>query len=70
MSCRQHRKSAAGPDGAHAGVHDRILLNYTRIENARTVRKKTFDFLLFRFIYRRRVNFYFSFFPAETLSNG
>ena len=30
----------------HPGVHDRILLNYTRIDNAYK-RKKTFDFLLF-----------------------
>jgi len=28
-------------------LKDRILLNYTRIENAHKVRKKTFDFLLF-----------------------
>ena len=39
-------RSAAGLGGAHAGVQDRILLNYTRIENAHKVRKKTFDFLL------------------------
>jgi len=30
----------------HAGLQDRILLNYTRIENAHKVCKKTFDFLL------------------------
>jgi len=51
MSCRiptvEHRKSAAGLAGAHPGLKDRILLNYTRIENAHKVRKKTFDFLLF-----------------------
>jgi len=51
MSCRiravEHRKSAAGLAGAHPGLKDRILLNYTRVENAHKVRKKTFDFLLF-----------------------
>jgi len=36
----------AGPAGAHPGLQDRILLNYTRIENAHEVRKKTFNFLL------------------------
>ena len=30
----------------HPGLQDRILLNYTRIENAHRVRKKTFIFLL------------------------
>jgi len=30
----KHRKCAAGLAGAHAGFQDRILLNYTRIENA------------------------------------
>ena len=51
ISCRiravEHRKSAAGLADAHPGLQDRILLNYTRIENADKVRKKTFDFLLF-----------------------
>jgi len=51
MSCRiravEHRKSAAGLAGAHPGLKDRTLLNYTRVENAHKVRKKTFDFLLF-----------------------
>jgi len=51
MSCQiqavQHRKSAAGLAGAHLGLQGRILLNYTRIENARKVRKKTSVFLLF-----------------------
>jgi len=28
------------------GLHDRIVLNYTRIENAHIVRKKTFNFSL------------------------
>jgi len=36
----------AGPAGAHAGLQNRILQNYTRIENAHEVRKKTFNFLL------------------------
>ena len=48
MSCRiraiEHRKCAAGLAGAQPGLQDRILLNYTRIENAHKVRKKTFDF--------------------------
>jgi len=51
MFCRilavEHRKSAAGLASAHPGLKNRILLNYTRIENAHKVRKKTFDFLLF-----------------------
>jgi len=42
MSCRiravEHRKCAAGLAGAHPGLQDRILLNYTRIENAHKVR--------------------------------
>ena len=38
-------KCAAGLAGAHHGLQDRILLNYTRIENAHKVRKKTFVFL-------------------------
>jgi len=42
----EHRKCAAGPAGAHPGLQDRILQNYTRIENAHEVRKKTFNFLL------------------------
>jgi len=51
MSCRiravEHRKSAAGLAGVHPGLKDRILLNYTRIENAHKVRKKNFNFVLF-----------------------
>jgi len=47
MPCRiravEHRKCAAGLPGAHPGLQDRILLNYTRIENADKVRKKTVD---------------------------
>jgi len=35
----EHRKSAAGLAGAHPGFQDRILLNYTRIENAHKARK-------------------------------
>ena len=50
MSCRiravEHRKCVAGPAGAHLGLQDRILLNYTRMENVHEVRKKTFNFLL------------------------
>ena len=50
MSCRiravEHRKCAAGLAGAQPGLQDRILLIYTRIENARKVRKKTFHVLL------------------------
>ena len=70
MSCRiravEHRKSAAGLAGAHPNLQDRVLLNHTRIENAHNVRKKTFEFLLFR----GPTNFLFSLFPAETLSNA
>jgi len=40
------RGCVAGLAGAHPSLQDRILLNYTRIENARKVRKKTFMFLL------------------------
>jgi len=50
MSCRiqavRHRLCAAELAGAHAGLQDRILLNYTRIENADEVRKKTFNLWL------------------------
>jgi len=50
MFCRilaiEHRKCAAGHAGAHPGLQGRILLNYTRIENAHKVRKKTFNFSL------------------------
>ena len=37
----------AGLIGPHPGLQVRFLLNYTRIENAHKVRKKTFSFLLF-----------------------
>ena len=43
----EHRKCGTGLSDAHPGLQDRILLNYTRIENADKVRKKTFDFLLY-----------------------
>jgi len=50
MSCRiravEHRQCADGLAGAHPGLQDRILLNYTRIENAHRVRIKIFNFLL------------------------
>ena len=42
----EHRKCAAGLAGAYTGLQDRILLNYTRIENAHQARKKTFVLLL------------------------
>jgi len=58
MSCRiravEHRKCGAGLPGAHPGLQDRILLNYTRIENADKVRKKTDDFFV---IYRSSAHF-------------
>jgi len=37
-------RCAAGLAGAHPGLQDRILLKYTRIENADKVRKKIFVF--------------------------
>jgi len=44
MSCRiravEHRKCVAGSSGAHPGLQDRILQNYTNIENAHEVGKK------------------------------
>jgi len=50
MSCRiravEHRASAGGLAGAHPGLKNRFLINYTRIENAHIVRKKTFDFFV------------------------
>ena len=47
-SCRSRlRYSGSGPtSGAHSGLQDRMLLNYTRVENAHKERKKAFDFLL------------------------
>ena len=51
MSCRiravEHWKCAAWLSNTHPGLQDRILLNYTRIENVHKVCKKTFDFLLY-----------------------
>ena len=41
----EHWRCASGLAGAHPGLRDRILLNYTRIENAHEVHKKTFVFL-------------------------
>ena len=47
MSCRiravEDVVNAGGLAGAHPGLKNRILLNYTRIENAHKVGKKTFD---------------------------
>jgi len=42
----EHTKCVAGPAGAHPGLQDRILQNFTRIENTHEVGKKTFNFLL------------------------
>jgi len=43
MSCQiravEHRNCAAGLYDVHPGLQDRILLNYTRIENAHKERK-------------------------------
>jgi len=44
MRAVEHRKCAAGPAGAHPGLQDRILQNYTRIVNAHEVHKKTLNF--------------------------
>jgi len=50
MSCRiraaEHRKCVAEPAGAHPGLQDRILQNYTGIEDVHEERKKTFNFSL------------------------
>jgi len=62
----EHRKCTAGLSDAHPGLQDRILLNYTRIENAHKVRKKTFDFLLCIEVQQ----IFFPFFPAGTLSKA
>ena len=57
MSCRiravEHRVSAGGLADVHPGLKNRILINYTRIENAHKVRKKTFDIVV---IYRTPAN--------------
>jgi len=51
MSCQiravENIKCATGLSNAHSDLQDQTLLNYTRIENAHNVRKKTFDFLLY-----------------------
>ena len=54
----EHRLSGDGLAGAHLGLKNRILLNYTRIENAHKVCKKTFDFVG---IYRSPANLVFLF---------
>jgi len=63
MSCRiravEHRVSGDGLAGANPGLKNRILLNYTRIENAHKVCKKTFDFVV---IYGSPANFSLPFF--------
>jgi len=46
MRVVEHRKCAAGYVGGHPGWQGRILLNYTRSDNAHKVRKKTFNFSL------------------------
>jgi len=57
MSCRiravERRVNAGGLAGVHPGLKNRILMNYTRIENANKLRKKIFDFLV---IYRTPAN--------------
>jgi len=42
----EHRRCAAGLACAHSGLQDRFLLNYSGIENAHKVLRKTFVFLL------------------------
>ena len=42
----EHGKCATGLFDAHPGMQDRVLLNYTKLENAHEVRRRTFDFLL------------------------
>jgi len=49
----------AGQASAHPGLHDRILQNLTRIENAHEARKKTFNFLLCIEV-QQTVSFHFS----------
>ena len=41
----EHRKCAAGLAGTHPVLQHRILLNYTRTENAHEILKKTFKFV-------------------------
>ena len=45
----EDKRCAAGLACTHSGSQDRILLNYTRMENAHTARKKTF---VFCYVYR------------------
>jgi len=59
MRAVEHRKCAAGLAGAHPGLQDRFLLNYTRTENAHKVRKKIFDFFLYMEV-QRTFSFLFS----------
>ena len=42
----EHEKCVAGLAGAHPGLQDGILQNYTRIENAHEVCKKSFNFFI------------------------
>jgi len=42
----EDRMCVAGLSDAHHCLQDQIFLNYTRIENAHKVRKKSFYFLL------------------------
>jgi len=50
MPCRiravEHRKCVAEPAGSHPGLQDRILRNYTRIEDAKYERKLS----IFRYV--------------------
>ena len=41
----EHRKCGTGLSDANPGLQNRILLNYTRIENAHKVRNKILEFL-------------------------
>jgi len=63
MSCRiravEHTKCVSGPAGAHPGLQDRILQDYTRIENTHEVRKETFKFLLCKEV-QKTFSFHFS----------
>ena len=71
MSCRirsiEYRKCAAVLAGAHPGLQDRILLNYTRIGNAHKIRKKNFNFKLSKEVQQ---TFSFPFFPAKAFSKA
>jgi len=48
MPCRiqavEHRKRVAEPAGAHPGLQDLILQNYTRIENAHKYARQLYIF--------------------------